>query len=570
METYNPYEFPVFESGPASTAGVISEARVMDVPGMKETYKFIPKYSKQDIENAEKKSKRKIAKFFSNLSRLGMNYDEQVIKNMRAVPADKDLIPKENQPMFNDLFQQLQSAWKQKTNTSMSFYEKDLDVKRESLRELAMQPELEDILDTFCNEAIVYDSNFVYFAEPYMDDKDLSDFNNELIDQINQSVSDNFKRFYKMLRWRTRAWDDFKRYLIEGALAWEIVYDSLEKPKKIIGLVPIDPATLTKKFEHDKWYWIQYKDVTGKERKLLDAQVVYIQFQETDSISRTSYLERLIRPFNIYRIIEQAQIIFCVTNAQYKMKFTIPVKGMNKALGSQTINSAMNRYREDIKFISESGELTINGQSQMPFNKEYWMAESESGTPEIDTIGGDNGPDLLDSDYLKFFKNNLYKVSKIPLNRFDMEDSQGWFGTDAESYARNEIDFGRYVTRQRNIFSQIILKPIWIQLCLDIPEMQKNREFQDCIQLHYNSYNLFEEMMELQLMDKRIESLNNMKELQDMDIEGNEVTFFASKFLVQKYLHMSDADLKLNEKYKQEEVEKFNLAGSTDYSEKYS
>lgn len=570
METYNPYEFPIFEEVPSSTAGVISEARVMDIPGMKETFKFRPKYSQQDIELAEKKSKRKIAKFFSNLSRLGMNYDEQVIKNMRAVPADKDLIPKENQPLYNNLFQQLQSAWKQKTNTSMSFYEKDLDVKRESLRELAMQPELEDILDTFCNEAIVYDSNFVYFAEPYMDDKDLADFNKELIDQINQSVSDNFKRFYKMLHWRTRAWDDFKRYLIEGALAWEIVYDSLEKPKKIIGLVPIDPATLTKKFEHDKWYWIQYKDVTGKERKLLDAQVVYIQFQETDSISRTSYLERLIRPFNIYRIIEQAQIIFCVTNAQYKMKFTIPVKGMNKALGSQTINSAMNRYREDIKFISESGELTINGQSQMPFNKEYWMAESESGTPEIDTIGGDNGPDLLDSDYLKFFKNNLYKVSKIPLNRFDMEDSQGWFGTDAESYARNEIDFGRYVTRQRNIFSQIILKPIWIQLCLDIPEMQKNREFQDCVQLHYNSYNLFEEMMELQLMDKRIESLNNMKELQDMDIEGNEVTFFASKFLVQKYLHMSDADLKLNEKYKQEEVEKFNLAGGTDYSDKYN
>ena len=39
------------------------------------------------------------------------------------------------------------------------------------------------------------------------------------------------------------------------------------------------------------------------------------------------------------------------------------------------------------------------------------------------------------------------------------------------------------------------------------------------------------------------------------------MTFFASKFLVQKYLHLSDADLKLNEKYKQEEVEKFNLAG---------
>lgn len=563
---FNPYEF----DNPATyTPGVITEARVMDIPGMKQTTKYSPKYSKDEIEKAEKKSKRTIAKFFSNLSRLGMNYDEQVIKNMRAVPADKDLIPKEKQANYQNLFQQLQSAWKQKTNSTQSFYEKDIDVKRDSLRTLAMQPELEDILDTFTNEAIVYDSNFVYFAEPYMDDKDLADFDKNMIDKINKSVSDNFKKFYKMLRWRTKAWDDFKRFLVEGALAWEIVYDSLEKPTKIIGIIPIDPATITRKFEHDKWYWVQYADVVGKERKLLDAQVIYIQFQETESISRTSYLERLIRPFNIYRIIEQAQIIFCVTNAQYKMKFTIPIKGMNKALGSQTVNSAMNRYREDIKFISESGELTINGQAQMPFNKEYWLAESESGTPDIDTISGDSGPDLLDSDYLKFFRNNLYKISKIPLNRFDADDSGQWFGTDAESYARNEIDFGRYVTRMRNIFSQIILKPIWIQLCMDIPEMQKNPEFQDCIQLHYNSYNLFEEMMELQLMDKRIESLNNMKELQDMDREGNEVTFFASKFLVQKYLHMSDADLKLNEKYKQEEVEKFNLAGG-DYPDQGS
>lgn len=560
METYNPYEYNVLQEN-SQEPGVITEARVQDIPGMNVTTKFKPKYSSKDIELAEKKSKKTIARFFSNLSRLGMNYDEQVIKNMRAIPADKNLLPENRQVAYQNLFQQLQSAWKQKANADQSFYEKDISSKRENLRMLAMQPELEDILDTFSNEAIVYDSNFVYFAEPFIDDKDLVEYNKDVRSKINDCVSAGFKRFYKMLRWRTRAWDDFKRFLVEGCLAWEIVYDSLEKPTKIIGLVPLDPATLTKKFENDKWYWVQYKDVKAKERKLLDSQVIYIVFQETESISRTSYLERLIRPFNIYRIIEQAQIIFCVTNAQYKMKFTIPVKGMNRALGSQTLNSAMQRYREDIKFISESGELTINGQPQMPFNKEYWMAESESGTPDIETLAGDSGPDLLDSDYLKFFRNQLYKVSKIPLNRFDVDSGEGWFGTDAESYARNEIDFGRYVTRMRNIFSQIILKPIWIQLCLDMPEMMDSQEFQDCIQLHYHSYNLFEEMMEIQLMDRRIESINNMKELQDMDMEGNEVTFFASKFLVQKYLHLSDADLKLNEKYKQEEVEKFNLAG---------
>lgn len=536
-----------------------------NIPGFKTTTKYSPKYSQAEIAKKEKKSKRTINKFFSNMSRLGMSIDEQVIKNMRALPADKDLLPKEDQNENVSLYNQLLSAWKQKDNKDKSFFEKDFTMKRDTLRGLAMQPELEDILDTMTNESIVYDSNLVYFAEPYIDDNDLIDFAKEVREQINDSINKSFKRFYRMLNWRTDAWDDFKRWLIEGILAWEIVYDNLENPTMIIGIIPIDPATITRKFENDKWYWIQFKGVNGKERKLLDSQVIYINFQETKSVSRLSYLERLIRPYNIYRIIEQAQIIWVVTNAQYKTKFTIPVKGMNRARGSQTLNAAMNRYREDIQFISDTGELTINGKPQMPFNKEYWMPESEAGTPEIETLGGD-GPELMDSDYLKFFKNAMYKISKIPLNRFDSEQDGGnWFGTDADSYMRTEIDFGRYVTRLRNKFAEIMLKPLWLQLCLDVPNMQTNKEFQTCIQLHYQSYNLFEEMMNIQVMQKRIEFITDTKDsLTDYDQSGNEIKYFSSKFLVQKYLHLSDQDIKLNEKYKQEEIDELNLAGSED------
>lgn len=534
-----------------------------NIPGFKETTKYRPKYTKDEIDKKAKKKKRKINQFFSNLSRFGMNYDDDVIENMRALPADKSMLPKEDQIENQSLFNQLLSAWKVKDNKDKSFFEKDYAQKRDTLRKLATQPELEDILDTMCNECIVYDSNYVYFAEPFIDDNDLVDFTNDTVKKIKDSITRNHKKFYKMLEWRTAAWDDFKRWLVEGTLSWEIVYDSLENPTNIIGLVPIDPATLTKTFDNGKWYWIQFKGIQGKERKLLDAQVIYIQFQDTKSISRVSYLERLIRPYNIYRIIEQAQVIWTVTNSSYKMKFTIPVKGMNKATGSQTLNAAMNRYKEDIKFMSDTGELTINGQAQMPFNKEYWLPESDAGTPEIEPIGGD-GPELMDSDYLKFFKNQLYKVSKIPLNRFDQESSEAWFGTDATSYARTEIDFARYVQRMRNTFAQIMIKPLQLQLCLDIPELQDNQAFLTCIQLHYKSYNLFEELMEIELMTKRVEHIQNMKDsMIDMDKEGNEIKYFSSKFLVQKYLKLSDADIKLNEKYKQEEIAELNLAGDS-------
>ena len=56
----------------------------------------------------------------------------------------------------------------------------------------------------------------------------------------------------------------------------------------------------------------------------------------------------------------------------------------------------------------------------------------------------------------------------------------------------------------------------------------------------------------IQITDsKRIEFISNMSQsLVETDAEGNEVPFFSMKFLIMKYLKMSDADLELNEKYK--------------------
>lgn len=526
------------------------------IPGLDVTTNF----DKSVYKKSDKKSKRTISRFFSGMSRMGMNYEDQVLRNMRAIPADKDLVPKPQKFMVQDLFSQT-SDWKVKSNADKDFFSKDLPQKRDALRRLAVQPELEDILDTMCNECVVYDSDYTYFCEPYIETQELQDIKSDVREKITETMNESFRRFYKMLNWKYRGWDDFKRFLIEGVLAWEIVWDSLEKPKRIIGLVPLDPATLTRTFDNNKWYWIQFKGMVGRERKMLDSQVIYISYQETNAISRQSYLERLVRPFNIYRIVEQAQLIWTITNASFKMRFTIPVKGMNKVSGTQTLNTAMARYKEDIKFSTETGELSVNGKPNLPFNKEYWLPESDSGSPEIETLGGD-GPELADNDQLKFFKNQLYKISKIPLNRFDQESGETWFGTDPTSVARTEIDFARFVTRLRNVFSEIMIKPLQLQLACTYPELQDDRYLLESISLQYKSYNLFEEMMEQELLNKRVEFVQTMKDsLEDYDPSGNPVKFFSSKFLVQKYLKLSSQDLELNTKFKREEMEELNLAG---------
>ena len=507
---------------------------------------------KQSMMNIKKPTKW--SKILTTLSHYGMNYDDKVFKNMQAIPADKMLQPKEEAGILQqNLYGSWLNNWKIKPDEEKTFSEKSFDQKRQILRQMAIQPELEDILDVMTNESIVYDDEEAYICTPYLDNGLIQDLNEKNAEEIDKCINASFYKLYLLLDWKNRAWDIYKRYLIEGVLAYEIVYDNLEYPKSIINIIDLDPATLTKDVKDGITYWIQFKGVTGRERVLLDAQVIYIKYEDSGVSTRQSYLERLIRPFNIYRIVEQAQVIWTVTQSSFKTLFTIPIGAMNRAKGMQTLASTMNRYKEDISFNVETGELQVNGRPNMPFNKEYWLPQNDSGKPEIETLV-DNGPQLNDSDQIKWFESKLYKMSKIPINRFDKESQTTWFGTDPTQAMRDEIDFARFINRLRNNFGLILLKPLRIQLTLSIPDIKNDKRILDSVSLRWNSYNLFEEMMNIEVMTKRVEFISTIKEsLVTTDSEGNDNPFFSMKFLIKKYLKMSEADFELNEKFKKEE-----------------
>lgn len=508
----------------------------------------------ESIANIKKPTR--FSKILTSLSHYGMDYDDKIFKNMMAIPADKFLQPKDDAVLQQNLYGSWLNNWKVKPDEEKTFQEKSFDQKREILRKLAVQPELEDILDMMSNESIVYDDEEAYICTPFLDNGLIQDLNEKNAEEIDKCINANFYKIYLLLNWKNRAWDIYKRWLIEGVLAYEIVYDNIEYPKSIINIVDLDPNTLTKSVENGIVYWVQFKGVVGRERKLLDSQIIYIKYEDSGVTNRQSYLERLIRPFNIYRIIEQAQIIWTVTQSSFKTMFTIPVGGMNRAKGMQTLASAMNRYKEDISFNQDTGEIKVNGRVNLPFNKEYWLPQNESGKPEIETLV-DSGPTLNDSDQIKYFAEKLYKMSKIPLNRFDKESQATWFGSDPTQALREEIDFARFVNRLRNTFGYILLKPLRIQLTLSIPDIKNDKRILDSVSLRWNSYNQFEEMMNIEIMTKRIEFISTMKDsLVETDSEGNDIPFFAMKFLIQKYLKMSEADLELNEKLKLEEKNK--------------
>jgi len=243
--------------------------------------------------------------------------------------------------------------------------------------------------------------------------------------------------------------------------------------------------------------------------------------------------------------MEQSRIIWAVVNSSYRTKFIIPVAGKSRTMAKQTLGSLMQSYRENINFDNESGELQVNGKAMMPFNKEYWIPQGESGEPQIENIGND-GPDLSDTESLKYFVDKLIQVSKIPKNRFLKDETPVWDST-ADSYTREEIYFSRFLDRMRGKIQELLIKPTILQTKRDNPDLQDDPMFEARVTLEWAKYDVFEELKEAELLEQRLNLIQTAKDaLVDYDSEGNEVRYFSSAFLVEKYLKLSDSDIKRN------------------------
>ena len=116
----------------------------------------------QRLKNNNGLKKSAFGKILKSLSNYGMNWDEDVMKNMQAIPADKALQPKDDFLLQQSLYGSSTNNWKVKGEEERKFAEKTLAERRETLRHMAIQPELEDIVDIMCNECVVYDSDEAY------------------------------------------------------------------------------------------------------------------------------------------------------------------------------------------------------------------------------------------------------------------------------------------------------------------------------------------------------------------------------------------------------------------------
>lgn len=502
-----------------------------------------------------------VTRMLRKLSSFGMNYKDDVIKNVRSSDLTLQTQNLQMNPItgqvgsINDENIQVLFARLSATDPSLSkgyftLSSADYQKKKEMLRKFALQDEIEEILDIICDEAIVFDG-VNKFADIRLNYKADQNILNEFNEEYNKMY--NYFGFYDAVQ----VTNYFRKWLIDGFLAFEIVYN--QDQTEIIGFVELDPATLTAGIDpttNEKiWFVNQTTTASGQtmqDRILYDSQIIYISYSQADMVSRISYVERLIRSFNILRTMEATRIIWAVTNASYKTQYIIPVGSVQSPRGRQTLAQAMTNYKELVDFDWDSGEIKTNGRPMLQFYKDIFMASEGGETPQIQNLGGD-GPEISDTEALRYFRDKLRQASKIPYSRFEKEQGEGVYSMNAEGIAREEIRFSKFISRLRSIFSQILIKPVYLQMCLKHKSIMSDLNFKVNLGLEYNKDSVFEQSKEIELLQKQSDFISSiMSSMVEHDDDGNDIPYFDFDFIVREYFGMSEEKLKLNQRYKDE------------------
>lgn len=499
-----------------------------------------------------------LSKILSSISSLGMRYEDLVIKNSQAVGITEAEFGQQGY-MPTEYMQALAAA-DVGEKKFISFFDQGYKDRRSNLRKFAMNAEIEFMIETIADEAVVYDDRnfFARVITRGLREHLADDAQEEIIDYI----EDSFKKIYSLFHFQTSndGWSYMKQFLIDGFLAFEIVFD--KEAKNIVGFKELDPTSLMPGIKEGSQgklekTWTQYPDNPSMKRELSDSQIIYLSYAKSNFVERLSYVERLIRSFNLLRIMENSRIIWNIMNSSYRLKMIVPIGNKSPQKARESLAEMMSIYKEDINLNFDSGELTVNGKPSLQFYKNYLFPSKNGESPEIETISGD-GPDLSDTEALQYFHNKLRLDSKIPFSRFDKENP-GEFSADASNINREEIRFGKFINRLRNGFQEILLKPLWIQLTLKYPELKDDMLTKSNLALEFNKDNVFEEMKSLEILSKRAELIQTLQGIMISEVDSSgmpyDVPFINAKFAVHKYLKLDSDDIALNAKYTKEQQE---------------
>ena len=390
-------------------------------------------------------------------------------------------------------------------------------------RDMSSHAEIEQAIEDIANDAIVYDDKKQAISI-VLDEVDLPD-------SIKGKMQTEFEHILRLLNFKNKGYEIFRRWYIDGRLYYHIMLDESNGKKGIVELRPIDATKIRKVRKVNK-----KKNPNGASTEIIDNVEEFYVYNEntynsntvdgikvsTDAISYThsglydaskkrvlGYLHKAIKPLNQLRMIEDAVVIYRISRAPERRIFYVDVGNLPKNKAEQYLRDIMNRYRNKLVYDNATGEIR-DDKRHMSMMEDFWMPRREGGRgTEISTLDG--GQNLGEMEDVEYFKKKLYRALNIPSTRLEAENGFN-MGRSAE-ITRDELKFFKFIERIRNKFAEVFLNSLRVQCIVKgiMTQDDWNRIVQD-INFDWTKDSYFTELKDSEILKERMEVLQTMDE----------------------------------------------------------
>ena len=359
---------------------------------------------------------------------------------------------------------------------------KDEKVLIQKYREMGFSQEIDGAVEDIINDAIIHEE-----GKPVVS-LDLNRL--DYTDSIKDKIHTEFSTILDLLDFNHNGADLFRKWYIDARLYHHIVVDTARPKDGIKELILIDPLNIQKIREVQKEnkgaieivaevneYYVYTPDsmqsgafgqVSGSQSAVQVAPdaISYVHSGLIDTAKQIviGYLYKAIKPFNQLSMIEDALVIYRLARAPERRIFYIDVGNLPKLKAEQYLQQVMTRYKQKMIYNASTGEVE-DQRKHLSMLEDFWLPRREGGRgTEITTLPG--GQNLGETDDIEYFRKKLYKSLNVPISRIEGSDSTSFNLGRASEITRDEVKFGKFVSRLRHKFSYLFWDLLRVQLIL--------------------------------------------------------------------------------------------------------
>ena len=374
----------------------------------------------------------------------------------------------------------------------------------ETYRRISKLPEVEEAIDIIVQETFSEDSegNIIFLDVDRLD----------VTDKIKDKIKTEFDNILNLLNFKSKGSDFFKRWYIDGRIAFHKIIDKEHPKKGIIELRYINPSSLEKVIEFEEIIEngvSQYKVVAeyfvydpsnrtnlidfneggagiganaysvsnfwsmsnmsmyftqGQRLQVTKDAIAFCTsgFYDEDFDAVLSYLHRAVKVANNLVMLEDSLVIYRMLRSNERRVFYVEVGDMTPTKAQQYVNEMMTKYKSDLAYDSVFGGIK-DSRRFAALTEDLWIPRKDGKNSEVTKLEGGENLDKIDD--VNYFLRKLYKALKIPVGRVINESQTIGLGRDSE-ITREELSFQKFIDKLRRNFSMLILDILRTQCAL--------------------------------------------------------------------------------------------------------